>query len=268
MIQTRDGLQLEAGMTGRLTKQKKENEMKKILATTLIAAMSTSVSMAAVINEDVDDGSTHIGLNGAGTPIVYNPGEYIITAGDDNSSSNRDDESAVLVFQLPNLAGETISDANLSSSIKIQWPGAGSYPLGLDLYGVRYSDTHTVLASDYLAIGSTGNGTLIQDDVVSLANNNAGSASFIARETSASGDAALVTWLTDQYTAGATAGNFVFLRFTPDASSSNPWQIASFGHTTEATPVLTIETIPEPATIGLVAAISGALLFIRRRFMI
>jgi len=175
-----------------------------------------------------DAADTFIGLNSGGTPVPYYAGQDTLNMGDDNFGSSQGDNCAVVVFELPDLEGKTIAIANLTVEIKVGWPGAASYPLGVDLYGIRYADSPTVLASDYGFNGS-GPGSLIQDNVWEISSNiNVPYAPF---ETDGAGDAVLAGWVSDQYTAGAQPGDYVFLRYELDTSTANQVQIASADNT-------------------------------------
>jgi len=235
--------------------------MKKLLTTTLIVAMGASASMAAVINIDADlldqqargNGTTATSLNWSGQ------------ASDQISGAQSGE--LIVQFALPDLAGETISSANLLASLEAPtWQAWGN----VDVYGVRYSSAVAVALSDYAPFSdAAGNGTKIMDNFYV---SGSGTAAYVDLNTDATADTALASWLTDQYTAGAVAGDYVFLRFQPDhmdAINNNAIAFATANTAGETTPVLTIETtIPEPATLGLVAGFAGAILFIRRRFMI
>jgi hypothetical protein len=129
----------------------------------------------------------------------------------------------------------------LAIEVNISYPGASSYPVGLDLYGVRYSTNKTVLTNDYALINSPS-GTLIQNNVWEIP--SSGIYPGETRETDASGDATLATWIAAQYTAGAVAGDYVFLRYATDTHLQNGFSIISADITSSASqiPVLTIIT--------------------------
>jgi len=187
---------------------------------------------------------TFIGLDAAGTAVPYWVGQQELNVGHDNAANSQSNNCAVLVFELPDLEGIAISNANLDISMKVSFPGAANWPASIDLYGVRYDSSATVLASDYAPVGNNvGNGTLLQDNVASLTDNNDLTyAAYTHIDSSAIGSAALVSWITAQYDAGAVAGDYVFLRFNTDELSTGPWQIASANNTdTNLLPVLTLE---------------------------
>ena len=235
--------------------------MRRVLAITLVLAFGTSVSMAALINIDADlldqqargNGTTATSLNWSGQ------------ASDQISGAQSGE--LIVQFALPDLAGGTISSANLLASLNAPtWQAWGN----VDVYGVRYSSAVAVALTDYAPFSdAAGNGTKIMDNFYV---SGSGTAAYVDLNTDATADTALATWLTDQYTAGAVAGDYVFLRFQPDsmdAVTSHAVAFATANTAGETTPVLTIETvIPEPATLGLVSVFAGAILFIRRRFMI
>ncbi len=241
--------------------------MKKILLTIIAFACSASMSMAAMFAIDSDVADRGIGMSdGSGAdPVGLKllwAGEDEQGVGDDNFFYTKAEQAAVLVFQLPDLGGESISTANLDFDAYIAYPG-GTFPKNVMLYGSRYDASSAVTLGDY-AYSATTVGTLLQGDLINIASNvNLGWGSY---ETSATGDSAITTWLSDQYTAGASAGDYVFLTIAIDSESSNPVNIAMAEHITQSTPVLTITTaIPEPGTMALVLISLGGLLLFRRR---
>ena len=234
--------------------------MRKILATTLIAAMGASVSMATIYNLDAPKDDQQVRGNGtSGTSLNW------VNQQSDQISGSASGE-LVVQFALPDLGGETISGANLLASLNAPtWQSWGN----VDVYGVRYSSSVSVALSDYAPFSdAAGNGTKIMDNFYV---SGSGTAAYVDLNTDASADTALASWLTAQYAAGAQVGDYVFLRFQPDhidAVAGHAIAFATADTVAETTPVLTIETIPEPATLSMVAGFAGAIIFIRRKFMI
>ncbi|RKX47680.1 MAG: hypothetical protein DRP64_00425 [Verrucomicrobia bacterium] len=234
--------------------------MKNTLLATLTIALGTSVSMASVINIDADLLDQVVRGNGtSGTSLNWSG-----QAGDQIAGTASGE--MVVQFILPDLGSETIGSANLLASLNAPtWQAWGN----IDVYGVRYSSAAAVALSDYAPFSdSAGNGTKIADNFYV---SGTGTGAYEIFNTDAPADATLAAWLTDQYTAGAVAGDYVFLRFQPDhmdAVGTHGVYFATANTLAETTPVLAIETIPEPATLGLVSALAGAMIFIRRRFMI
>ena len=178
----------------------------------------------------------------------------------------------VLVFELPDLGGETIQSANL---LMHAWDSAWGTSLSLDLYALRRDASNATAASDmYRGPWDTSSGLrtpIMQAYAVKVAGNPAPPSERNV-ETDAAGDTALAAWLAGEYAAGAQAGEFVFLLVTPDTDyvgGSNSYiyfdtgdttTVQSYGATYVQNPLLTITTIPEPATMALLAVgVFGAL---------
>ncbi|NLF29905.1 MAG: PEP-CTERM sorting domain-containing protein [Planctomycetes bacterium] len=234
--------------------------MMRLSALVLVAIVAAGLTAdGAIIDVTGDTADTTIGLNAEGIPGVHWNAATTMIIGDDNAAYGKDDVAAVLVFQLPDLGGEDIAAANLGC--RMSW-GQHAISGGVDVYALRYDAGKSVLAADY-GWGqplTTGGGTLIQDDFVLHGGTSQPLATF---ETDDAADAALAAWLADIYDAGAVAGDYVFLRFNGDRQSANSFSLISANHATEMKPTLTITTVPEPATLGVLAL--GALAVIRRR---
>ncbi len=229
------------------------------LALAILVAAGVSAD-AAMFDVTSDPGDTTIGLNTEGVPGVHWNGATTMIIGDDNAQYGKDDVAAVAVFQLPDLGGEAIESANLAC--RMTW---GKYALsgGVDVYATRYASSKSVIVDDY-GWGqplTTGGGTLIQDDLIVHAGEAQEMATF---ETDDAADAVLAAWLADAYAGGAVAGDYVFIRFNGDAQSANTFNLVSGNHTTEMPPTLTITTVPEPATLS-VLALGGLAVLCRRR---
>jgi PKD repeat protein len=216
----------------------------------LIAASNLPPGVV-LIGSDLSDSS--IGVNASGIPSAYNNAQVVLYAGDDNYNSSKGDACAVVVFELPDLGGDVITAASLAADIAISNPGATNYPVALDLWGSRYSDSATVLTNDY-GFKETGSGTKLQDDIISIP--GSGIYDWEVINTDALGDAALVAWLNAQYDDGAVAGDFVFLRYQSTDFTTGAFQIASAHKTDPArtVPILTImvgdgSIDPPPASV-------------------
>lgn len=157
----------------------------------------------------------------------------------------------VLVFVLPDLAGGKIVSASLALH-GTKSMAHNAYNSALDLYGVRYqaetgakTDTE-VLPSDAATgkdYAAGNNGTGIMDNMFPPSNtaNPDG-----LHSTDAAAQIALGNWLKAQYDAGAKAGDYVFLRLTPDtvdtAVFGRGWIVTSADAATNQ-PLLQITTI-------------------------
>ena len=229
--------------------------MKKILATPLIVAMGASISMADVLPPITSDGADQeIYSDGTSKWVGQSTGR-IGTGG-----PGLIDATMVYVFQLPTIAaGQSVSEATLSFDITAINSFNPGDLVDLDIYGVRSDSASTVDAvNDYRSAGST----LLEASVL-----NQNSALGVHSTTAAT---VFGTWIQSLYDGGAVAGDYAFVSLQTVTVNALTARYYTVGTATGAvTPTLNLTTaIPEPATIGLVAAISGAMLFIRRRFMI
>ncbi|MFW6154831.1 MAG: PEP-CTERM sorting domain-containing protein [Planctomycetota bacterium] len=183
--------------------------------------------------------------------------------------------AGVFVFELPVLpAGETVDSADFAFSVIGGNNWRALHEKGMDLYAVRMSDASNVLATDYYKGPYDGDAsaTAIEDYIVYETEElNQGAPGELGRhDTDADGETALGDWLADQYADASydPAGtNYVFLRLSARddlTSDYRYWSVASADNGTEADrPALMITTIPEPATLGLLAL--GGLALLRRR---
>lgn len=220
----------------------------RVLIFTLLL-LAGSLAYGAVVTVQGDTADTFIGLNTSGTPVVGYVAQAEMGTGDDNVSSSKGDQCSIVVFQLPNLGGQTISNANLAVTMSCGWPnGTDPFPKGVDLYAIRCSTNPAVLTNDYGFKGS-GPGTLIQNNVMTMPTNGALYA-YSAYNTDAAGDTALASWLSAQYTAGALPGSYVFFRYALDANTANPVYLSSANSTTNPIPELTIYTGSSTQTVA------------------
>ncbi len=121
------------------------------------------------------------------------------------------DYSDVFVFQLPVLApGQTITGSDFSF-----YDTASGSKYNVDLYGLGYRASPTVLASDWYSGPNDSQNALIQAGII------APSYSFAGRITTSSGaDLLLTNYLNSQYAAGG-GGNYVFLRLSNSVSGGD-----------------------------------------------
>lgn len=210
---------------------------------TIIEKAAGSVTTTNIVAELED---RCIGLNTNGIPVLGSLSQSSHNIADDNAAYGKANQCAIIMFKLPVLqAGETIRTANLALGINAASMSGGTDPLpkGVDIYGLRYATNTTVLTNDYgfkAVIGA--NDVLIQDNIVQFTSNI--TYNYTVYNTDTTGDAALAAWLNAQYTAGATGGNYAFLRIHADSQSANQIYITSANSTTNTPPTLTfgIET--------------------------
>lgn len=180
-------------------------------------------------------------------------------------------QSVILVFELPTLTAFQQINTTTGSENKLTFrfdgyrSGSSSNLGSLDLYGLAFRSSSTVLASDYFngALDSAAGVSLIQNDIVAASNASSGT-----KQTDAAADTALGTFLAAQYSNGAVGGDFVFFRLNFDGpttpNEANGFTISSANNGTSGNrPTLTVDVIPEPST-ALLGAL-GVLALLRRR---
>ncbi|KAB1068067.1 T9SS type A sorting domain-containing protein [Tamlana haliotis] len=143
-------------------------------------------------------------------------------------------QAYVIPFQLPVLqAGESVSVADLSVEV-ISYSNQPT-TTNIDLYGLPYRTTSGVdLNSDYFMGASDSASTLIKDNI--FVDDATGTISL-----DGSSKQNLVNYINAQYSLGAVGGDFVFIRFNPDANSAETWNLASQNHNDSSfRPVLNI----------------------------
>jgi len=198
--------------------------------------------------------------NNTGSTLDPSAGLYV---GRVSHSAGSFSSVAVLPFKLPVIpAGYTIVDANFSfSAFQI-----GSGLLSADLYGLGSRASASVEADDFYESSGTdtSDATLLQNAILNTSLNLTDS--FSQLETDANADSALVDYLNDQFSAGASAGDFVFLRFNFEdflGAGSAYYRIGSSvetGSVNGASLSITTAAVPEPSAFlfgTLVCVVSG-----------
>ena len=239
--------------------------MKKLLATTLIVAMGASISMADALAPILADGNDQVAY-GDGTGKWFGQSENRI-----GKESTARYNAFIIPFALPTLsAGESISSASISLNVKSQsGPYGGDTAWNIDVYGVRASNSSVVDLNNDGFIGANDAGATKVDDNFFVVD-PVSSVALGVHSSSAAGETALGAWLQTLYTGSVPNQTYAFLRFNSDDAAMvfGRYLTVYSGNATSNQPALTITTIPEPATLGLVGAVAGAMLFIRRKFMI
>ncbi|WP_269538016.1 PEP-CTERM sorting domain-containing protein [Cerasicoccus fimbriatus] len=219
---------------------------------TLTLALSSFSASATVFTLISDTADTYIGLNSSDEPVIGDVNGGLLLNGDNNSAFNNLDGASILVFELPDLAGETLADATLEFTITggsyLALGGSGTLPKGIDLYGLRYNSASTVQISDYGFGDNPGNGTELQQDVFEITTNDNGSGWPSTISSDIPGGANIASWIQSLYDSGAVAGDYAFLRLNLDDGTNNALFIAS-GNSTDISvrPNLTLTTVPEPS---------------------
>lgn len=234
------------------------------LSAVLIAAVSSV--QAGVIYSDANDGM----IEDIGGALSVHPetfGNWQTTVGEWYGNIG----TVVIPFELPNL-GATV-DPFITADLGVAVNGFTAVPTqtDIDLYGVRVDASPLISTSDaYSGAAIDAGATLIQQSF--LTPSTPAGWSPVNNNTDAAGDAALTSFLNSSYDGGAGAGQFVFLRLSYGAdtvSGSDNYNIDMREAGNEGEwPVITYDAIPEPATLGLLGLFGGAILFMRRRFII
>ncbi len=202
-----------------------------------------------------DNADARIGLNTSGEPVLSSASLTSMEIGDNYPNSGKSNACVIVMFALPDLGGESIGSANLAADLYCSYPGGNDpFPKGVDLYAIRTASTSTVSTNDYGFNGS-GSGTLIADNVMTMPSQAV--YDWATYETDDTADAALASWIADQYAAGAVPGDFVFFRYEVDADTANPVLLASSENTEQNVPTLFIgidsgpTESPSPSTVSL-----------------
>lgn len=178
----------------------------------------------------------------------------------------------VFVFELPTLgAGETISAANFDTTVTqanvfndpIEW--------NIDLYGVRSSNSSTVLAADFFMDANDASATMLQDNFWAGLDVQANAPAVGEHSTSIAGDAALTAWLNSLYTGSTPDAAYAFLRMNGDliagSMQASRWVTIETGNGTNLPGLQITTTVPEPSTYAALAGLValGSVMLRRRR---
>ena len=138
----------------------------------------------------------------------------------------------VIPFTLPSLPAGGFTTANLNVNV-LSTGGAQTNPLNADLYGLPFR-TAAAAAADGVVLTTMfhadsapdANATLIADDFLTPTTGNG-----VSVDTDGTADQALVDYLNAQVAAGAVAGDYVYLRLSPDApapiGAATTWVVSS-----------------------------------------
>lgn len=238
------------------------NNMSKIsiivLTIVMLCASALVPARASLIVADTAD---------AGVRFVEADNTYSIVdlGSNDSHVGNRASTSQLRVlvfpFELPALgAGEFFDSDETTFSVHLMSREFGT-DFGVDLYGLRYASTPTVSTNDYAPAGAT----LLQETFF-----DASAINGTRISTDATGSSNLATWLGAQYSAGAVAGDYVFLQLRADADVAtdafNSYQVGMADNpTADLRPYLEVSIIPEPGTLGLLGISLVSILVYRRK---
>ncbi len=129
-------------------------------------------------------------------------------------------QAFVIPFQLPILqSGESITSADLKVEV-ISYSNQPS-STNIDLYGLPYRATSAVnLNSDYYMGALDNSATIIKDNI--FVDSVTGSVNLDENS-----QQNLISYINAQYSLGAVGGDFIFIRFSADANSTETWNLAS-----------------------------------------
>lgn len=160
------------------------------------------------------------------------PSELTLFVGGRDVNHDGNTATAILPFKLPaRPIGELVTNASLKVNVHYvkEWITSN-----IDLYGLPYNASNTIYSADHYDDAyttSNGTDTAIQDNFISRLGSEANGTAYTPdREalTSSSGNSALISYINAQYDAGATEGDYIFLRLNidvpinPSATSSLP----------------------------------------------
>ena len=216
-----------------------------LAALSMVAAQNAS---AAVIPIKSDRADLNM-LSGEGA----NGSEWNLPVGRIYGSQDR---TALFMFLLPAIPGETVTSASFKANQSIA--ATSLFGFNVDMYAVRVGATTATTTADFGNGALSAVGTRIQDDFV-IPSTPTGYVN-----TNAAGDYALTSYLTSNY----VAGQYLIVRLNADYSTApttppDPYySFRAFESGDAAT--LTLTTIPEPASLGLLG-LSGLAMLRRRR---
>lgn len=143
---------------------------------------------------------------------------------------------AIIPFALPNVpAGKKVKSAILKINVTFN---AAWFPVEYDVYGISARASSSVLPSDYFlgAYNTDPSATAVQKAF--LTNTSAISEAVMSDVSGRN----LASFMNNEYSNGATAGNFIFIRINASRTDMPTWAILKFhsGQTTATAPVLTV----------------------------
>jgi len=242
-----------------------KNTLIVLVALAMIAGFAQADMIVSVANGHtdplLDPGDGWIDSNGGA-----NSGQALIFGVVPDATNVR---SGIAVVKLPTLTGgSTILTANLDlglyqSNMTAEW--------NVDLYALYTINTPILTAADHYHGANDAGATKLQDNFVSFLAASPWQPPVGTYSTDTTGDANLTAWLQTQYIGTAPNAAYAVFRVSMDAIPSATWNIDRFsdsmGNGGQIQPTLTIETVPEPATIGLLG-LAGLGAMIARRLRI
>lgn len=181
-----------------------------------------------------------------------------------------------MVFELPDLLGETLTGASLDFSAFFDQSFNAAVNINADIWGVGFTTGFAPILENYAgddANDGYADNVRIQDNILTPSSLLVGAGNATTISTDATGDANLLAYLNTFYDAnpGYTGGSFAHLRLNHDRSLSFANKIERYiVQSNVNSPTLTLttspaEAVPEPASILGLAAMAGIGVVTRRK---
>lgn len=225
-----------------------KTESNKHTIRVILAFVFTAVSASAAINipvfaRAVDNNNNIGGYFTDGNTITAN--DSYVTVG---TSSTGTYWTGVYVFRLPDLQGETFTNARFSARV---FDLEGS-PGNADIIGLRISNSNAVSAADFNNAGTT----LFSDFFVDGTHSDE---TTVSREN----DTTFNNWLSANYVVGNYAVIGIRLQ-TPSTGDKVRWLLED---SDTGAPSIVFNPVPEPATYALIfGGLAFGFVMLRRRF--
>ena len=210
--------------------------VKKALLSAMALVFGAVLSTAEIIEGDAADQEVRVD----GTLRWVGQAEHRIGKVSEHDAL----ESSVFVFKLP----ERSKSGAVNLRFFVETSGNFQSDFNVDLYGVRFSSSPTVLPEDGYIGPLDPSAALLQKGILSASVPNGSQDGFVT--TSAGGRIALLGWLNDLYdNKGAVAGDYIFIRLSadtiPDSVSRNYTVSSANSVVASQRPILQVESAPQ-----------------------
>lgn len=235
---------------------------RKIAALGILSTLLAGATALPAATLPLSAGATAVFNAGSSSVDVTPETDYAADVGEYYSYGRSYIVPVLLPASLP--AGSVFTSADLRFR---DWGRFGNSTLdfNVDLYGLtRVAATDAVLATDHYAGPVDVGATMIQNDYITPA-----STPPEDHHTDTLGDSVLSVWLNVVWAGGANAGQYAFLRLSPDkADGTYSWTgytvLTTLAGYEEERPMLSYTLVPEPGTMTLLA-LAGVAALRRRR---
>lgn len=241
--------------------------IKKIPLVVMAALLGHGFAYAdTIIFSETSDGTLSITGTGDGGGTVGGLTSTALNIGISGSSGTR---GPIFVFQLPSLGALANPFTSATFSVGLVTSSSTFGGFNADVYGLGARASSALLTDDAFVGGSDStDATLLQNNWINFNSSTAPATGIY----SVAGTA-LVDYLNAQYSGGAGAGQYVFIRVSSDAAGNNfkTYAFAASENTGSSTllPQLSYaaSTIPEPASAAWMGglAVMAFVLFRRRK---